>query len=94
MRSPSPSCFFPSPRAINCLTSTTSTTLEALVTCFDAYTVSQNYYDQSKYDAAQLTTIEKIAWTDAITSSCCGQQLRFNDPPGHTQWHLHHIPLH
>ncbi|KAF4573311.1 hypothetical protein EYR36_007822 [Pleurotus pulmonarius] len=43
-------------------------TLEDVVTCFDKFTVSFEFYNQTTYDAAQPTPSELTAWTDTIAA--------------------------
>lgn len=50
----------------SCLTK--SSTFERLVSCFDAFTVPHAYYDQAKYDLAQPTTHQRVAWTSTVTA--------------------------
>lgn len=45
-----------------------STTLEQLVDCFDHYLVSPDYYDLSRYNAAQPNTEERAAWRESVAS--------------------------
>lgn len=50
----------------SCLTK--SSTLEHLISCFDAFTVPHAYYDQAKYDLAQPTAHQRVAWTSTVTA--------------------------
>ncbi|KAF9502252.1 hypothetical protein BDN71DRAFT_1485540 [Pleurotus eryngii] len=43
-------------------------TLEDIITCFDKFTVSFEFYNQTTYDAAQPTPSELTAWTDTIAA--------------------------
>jgi len=58
----------PQSSSITCLSSPASMTLEALITCFDAYSVPHGYYDQMKYDVAQPNQREHAAWNQVISS--------------------------
>jgi len=49
-----------------CLTK--SSTFEALIFCLDAFTVPHGYYNQAKYDLAQPTTHQRVAWTSTVTA--------------------------
>jgi hypothetical protein len=46
----------------------TSLTLKQLITCFDDYVVSPEYYDLPRYNDAQPSTEERAAWTEMIAS--------------------------
>jgi hypothetical protein len=46
----------------------TSSTLEQLVTCFDNYVVSPEYYDLPRYSEAQPKAEERAGWTEAVAS--------------------------
>lgn len=50
---------------IDCLS---NPTLEKAISCFDKYTVPKQFYDQQKYDAAQPTDLELVAWEQIIRS--------------------------
>ncbi|KAJ6531659.1 hypothetical protein DFH09DRAFT_1183029 [Mycena vulgaris] len=52
---------------ITCLKNATST-FEDLVACFDAYTVSEGYYSDDTYTAAQPNLEELCGWEDLISS--------------------------
>ncbi|KAJ7651838.1 hypothetical protein B0H17DRAFT_958245 [Mycena rosella] len=52
---------------IACLENTTST-FEDLVTCFDTYTVTEGYYSDDTYAAAQPNAEELSGWEDLISS--------------------------
>ena len=52
--------------AITCLT--TSTTIENLIDCFNAFTVPSGTYDATTYASAQPTTTELTAWNTVIAS--------------------------
>ncbi|KAJ6569235.1 hypothetical protein B0H19DRAFT_1024370 [Mycena capillaripes] len=52
---------------ITCLQNVTST-FEDLVTCFDAYTVSEGYYTDETYAAAQPNADELGGWVDLLFS--------------------------
>ncbi|KAJ7139204.1 hypothetical protein C8R44DRAFT_764045 [Mycena epipterygia] len=56
-----------SPGQITCLQNATST-FEDLVTCFDNYTVSEGYYSDETYAAAQPTAEELCGWEDLVSS--------------------------
>jgi len=51
-----------------CLEHTTSSTLEQVVNCLDAYTVPEGHYDQLTYEAAQPSAAEHAAWLRTISS--------------------------
>ncbi|KAF7436401.1 hypothetical protein PC9H_003234 [Pleurotus ostreatus] len=53
---------------IPCLSNSSLLTLEDVVTCFDKFTVSFEFYNQSSYDTAQPTPFELTAWTDTIAA--------------------------
>lgn len=53
---------------ITCLSNSPLSTLEDVVTCFDKFTVSFEFYNQTTYDAAQPTPAELTAWTDTIAA--------------------------
>jgi hypothetical protein len=50
----------------SCLSS--APTLERLVTCLDDYIVPPKYYDLSRYNDAQPTTEERVAWMETVAS--------------------------
>ncbi|KAF7340325.1 Carboxypeptidase [Mycena venus] len=52
---------------INCLRHATST-FEDIISCFDAFTVSEGFYTDETYAAAQPNNEELSAWEDLITS--------------------------
>ena len=61
----------PPPSRIGCLVQNDSArphTLESLISCFDAYTVSKDFYTKETYAAAQPTQSELTAWEETILS--------------------------
>jgi hypothetical protein len=52
---------------ITCLQNATST-FEDLVACFDAYTVSEGYYWEGTYSAAQPDADQQYGWADLVSS--------------------------
>lgn len=50
---------------INCLQ---NSTFEDVITCFDTYTVSEGYYSDQTYTAAQPTADQLSGWEDLIAS--------------------------
>ena len=46
----------------------TSRTLERLITCFDSYIVSPDFYDLPRYHDAQPNAEERAAWTEIVAS--------------------------
>lgn len=53
-----------------CLTDVASTSITALIDCFNSYTVPSNTYNENTYNAAQPqpSTDERAAWSNATTS--------------------------
>lgn len=53
------------PVPYNCITS--SSTFEALVSCFDAFQVPHDFYTQKTFNEAQPTPAERVAWSKSIS---------------------------
>ncbi|KAG7086010.1 hypothetical protein E1B28_003533 [Marasmius oreades] len=51
---------------IPCIRNTSLTTLESLVACYDPYTIPEQFFNQTTYDAAQPTEAESAAWLGLV----------------------------
>ena len=59
-------CKFIATSPASCLSS--STTIDALVTCLEVFIVPAKYYSQATYEAAQPTSNQRDDWKDLINS--------------------------
>ncbi|KAL0573048.1 hypothetical protein V5O48_008907 [Marasmius crinis-equi] len=53
---------------ITCTQNTTLTTVEDLISCFDSYTVPEEFYNEQTYASAQPTPAEEDAWEEVISA--------------------------